>query len=196
MAAAQLAFEIGTELGYQMHLLDIGGGFPGTEDTRTRFEEVRSSRCLHSAGRERGWRISPGLAPCRGAELTEGEHLLPIQIAAVINSALDLYFPDGCGVEIIATPGRYYITSAFTFAASITAREEVPVEQPGSDGMWDGGMGPPVCPSPTFSPLLAPLQRKSLAARRALCITSAMASTAPSAASCLTPPAQDLSCTR
>ncbi|KAK4808889.1 hypothetical protein QYF61_008004 [Mycteria americana] len=97
VAAAQLAFEMGTELGYQMHLLDIGGGFPGTEDTRARFEEI----------------------------------------AAVINSTLDLYFPDGCGVEIVARPGRYYVTSAFTFAASITATEEVPAEQPGSDGSWD-----------------------------------------------------------
>ncbi|KFV08701.1 Ornithine decarboxylase 2, partial [Tauraco erythrolophus] len=102
VAAAQLAFEMGTELGYRMHLLDIGGGFPGTEDTRARFEEI----------------------------------------AAAVNSALDLYFPDGCGVEIVATPGRYYVTSAFTFAASITAMEEVPVEQPGSDGRM------PVCPSP------------------------------------------------
>lgn len=34
---------MGTELGYQMHLLDIGGGFPGTEDTRARFEEVCGS---------------------------------------------------------------------------------------------------------------------------------------------------------
>lgn len=80
-----------------------------------------------------------GLAPCRGTALTEREHLLPIQIAAVINSALDLYFPDGCGVEIIARPGRYYVNSAFTFAASITAMEEGPTEQPGSDGRWDGG---------------------------------------------------------
>ncbi|XP_071655141.1 antizyme inhibitor 2 isoform X2 [Patagioenas fasciata] len=39
LATAQLAFEMGTELGYQMHLLDIGGGFPGTEDTQARFEE-------------------------------------------------------------------------------------------------------------------------------------------------------------
>ncbi|KAF1475169.1 Antizyme inhibitor 2, partial [Megadyptes antipodes antipodes] len=108
VAAAQLAFEMGRELGYRMHLLDIGGGFPGTEDTRTRFEEI----------------------------------------AAVINSALDLYFPDGCGVEIVARPGRYYVTSAFAFAASITAMEEVPAEQPGSDGRWDGGTGPPVGPSP------------------------------------------------
>lgn len=80
-----------------------------------------------------------GLAPCRGTALTEREHLLPIQIAAVINSTLDLYFPDGCGVEIIARPGRYYVNSAFTFAASITAMEEGPTEQPGSDGRWDGG---------------------------------------------------------
>ncbi|POI33338.1 hypothetical protein CIB84_002910 [Bambusicola thoracicus] len=98
VAEAQLAFDMGTELGYRMHLLDIGGGFPGTEDTRAQFEEI----------------------------------------AAVINSALDMYFPEGCGVEIIATPGRYYVTSAFTFAASITSKEDVPMEQPGSDGEEPG----------------------------------------------------------
>ncbi|NXG41368.1 AZIN2 inhibitor, partial [Psilopogon haemacephalus] len=106
VAAAQLAFEMGTELGHQMHLLDIGGGFPGTEDSRARFEEV----------------------------------------TATINSALELYFPEGCGVEIIATPGRFYVASAFTLAASITAREEAPAEQPGSDGRWDGGTGLTWCP--------------------------------------------------
>ncbi|KGL91443.1 Arginine decarboxylase [Charadrius vociferus] len=129
VAVAQLAFEMGTELGYQMHLLDIGGGFPGTEDTRARFEEI----------------------------------------AAVINSALDLYFPDGCGVDIIARPGRYYVTSAFTFAASITAMDEVPAEQPGSDGGWDGGMvgWADPCARAPLSPLPAPLQRKNLAARGA-----------------------------
>lgn len=57
MAAAQLAFEMGTELGYRMHLLDIGGGFPGTEDTRAQFEEVCGSRHLYPEGRERGWRV-------------------------------------------------------------------------------------------------------------------------------------------
>ncbi|NWV09766.1 AZIN2 inhibitor, partial [Ptilonorhynchus violaceus] len=108
VAAAQLVFDMGTELGHRMHLLDIGGGFPGTQDTRAPFEEI----------------------------------------AAVINSALDLYFPDGCGVDIVARPGRYYVTSAFTLAVSITALEEIPLEQPGSDGGWDSRMGPPVSPSP------------------------------------------------
>ncbi|KAM6996003.1 antizyme inhibitor 2 isoform 4-T4 [Passerculus sandwichensis] len=93
VATAQLVFDMGTELGHHMHLLDIGGGFPATEDTRAPLEEI----------------------------------------AAGINSALDLYFPEGSGVEIIARPGRYFVTSAFTLAVSITASEEIPVEQPGSD---------------------------------------------------------------
>ncbi|XP_062449879.1 antizyme inhibitor 2 isoform X3 [Rhea pennata] len=93
VAEAQLAFEMGMELGYQMRILDIGGGFPSPEDTRAQFEEI----------------------------------------AAAINSALDLYFPEGCGVEVVARPGRYYVTSAFTFAASVTAKEEFPPGQPGSE---------------------------------------------------------------
>ncbi|NWZ74045.1 AZIN2 inhibitor, partial [Acrocephalus arundinaceus] len=97
MAAAQLVFDMGTELGHHMHLLDIGGGFPGTEDTRASLEEI----------------------------------------AAGINSALDLYFPEGSGVDIVARPGRYYVTSAFTLAVSVTALEEIPMEQPGSDGGCD-----------------------------------------------------------
>ncbi|NWV16641.1 AZIN2 inhibitor, partial [Origma solitaria] len=108
VAAAQLVFDMGTELGYRMHLLDIGGGFPGTEDTRAPLEEI----------------------------------------ATMINSALDLYFPEGCGVDIVARPGRYYVTSAFTLAVSITALEEIPMEQPSSDGRWDSRMGPPVSLSP------------------------------------------------
>lgn len=67
---------------------------------------------------------------------------LPSQIAAGINSALDLYFPEGSGVDIIARPGRYYVTSAFTLAVSITALEEIPMEQPGSDGECDSRMCP------------------------------------------------------
>ncbi|XP_069478540.1 antizyme inhibitor 2-like [Ambystoma mexicanum] len=93
IADARLVFSMGAELGYAMHLLDIGGGFPGTEDAKVRFEEM----------------------------------------AAVINPALDMYFPEGCGVEIIAEPGRYYVASAFTLAVSIIAKKEVPLEQSGSD---------------------------------------------------------------
>uniref|UniRef100_A0A674JRR2 Antizyme inhibitor 2 n=1 Tax=Terrapene triunguis TaxID=2587831 RepID=A0A674JRR2_9SAUR len=56
------------------------------------------------------------------------------KIAATINSALDLYFPEGCGVEIIAKLGRYYVASAFTLAVNVIDKQEVPLDPPGSDG--------------------------------------------------------------
>ncbi|KAL2772932.1 antizyme inhibitor 2 isoform 3 [Daubentonia madagascariensis] len=93
IADARLVFEMGTELGHRMHILDLGGGFPGMEGDKMRFEEI----------------------------------------ASVINSALDLYFPEGCGVDILAELGRYYVTSAFTVAVSIIAKKEVLLDQPGRE---------------------------------------------------------------
>ncbi|XP_075460636.1 antizyme inhibitor 2-like [Ascaphus truei] len=93
IADARLVFEMASEFGHKMHLLDIGGGFPGTEDSKIRFEEI----------------------------------------AAVINPALDLYFPEGSAVEIIAEPGRYYVASAFALAVNIIAKKEVLLEQSGSE---------------------------------------------------------------
>ena len=37
---ARMAFDIGTELGFKMTLLDIGGGFPGSDRTLIRFETI------------------------------------------------------------------------------------------------------------------------------------------------------------
>ncbi|XP_057562257.1 antizyme inhibitor 2 isoform X3 [Hippopotamus amphibius kiboko] len=93
IADARLVFEMGAELGHRMHILDLGGGFPGVEGAKVRFEEI----------------------------------------ASVISSALDLYFPEGCGVDILAKLGRYYVTSAFTLAVSIIAKKEVLLEQPGRE---------------------------------------------------------------
>ncbi|XP_070805341.1 antizyme inhibitor 2 isoform X1 [Pituophis catenifer annectens] len=93
IADARLVVEMGAELGYKIHLLDIGGGLPSAEESRRHFEET----------------------------------------AAVINSALDLYFPEGCGVEILAELGRYYVHSAFTLVVNIIAKKEVPLDQLGSD---------------------------------------------------------------
>lgn len=46
---------------------------------------------------------------------------------------MDLYFPEGCGVDILAELGRYYVTSAFTVAVSIVAKKEV-LDQPSREG--------------------------------------------------------------
>eukprot|EP00071_Canis_lupus_P027685 XP_022261242.1 antizyme inhibitor 2 isoform X2 [Canis lupus familiaris] len=135
IADARLVFEMGAELGHRMHILDLGGGFPGLEGAKVRFEEI----------------------------------------ATVINSALDLYFPEGCGVDILARLGRYYVTSAFTLAVSIIAKKEVLLDQPGREGRWQRKPGPPPRPS---------------------CTTSVRACMESSTRSCLTTPAPPPSCRR
>lgn len=43
-------------------------------------------------------------------------------MAGALRGALDEYFPAHSGVNIIAEPGRYYVSSAFTIACNIIAR--------------------------------------------------------------------------
>lgn len=53
-------------------------------------------------------------------------------MAAVLDGALDKFFPAGCGIDIIAEPGRFYVSSAFTIACNVIARRTV--EDPTLDG--------------------------------------------------------------
>lgn len=48
-----------------------------------------------------------------------------LQMAQIINAALDKHFPAGSGVQIIAEPGRYYVVSAFTLVTRIHSKREV-----------------------------------------------------------------------
>ncbi|XP_039511506.1 ornithine decarboxylase-like [Pimephales promelas] len=93
LSDARCVFDMGVELGYNMTLIDIGGGFPGLDDTKPKFEEF----------------------------------------AAVINPALDKYFPADSGVRIISEPGRFYVESAYTLAVNIIAKKVIMKEQSASD---------------------------------------------------------------
>ena len=51
---ARWVFDMGTEAAFSMYLLDIASGFPGSEDTKLKFEEITSvinpalDKCLKS----------------------------------------------------------------------------------------------------------------------------------------------------
>lgn len=79
------AFTMAQNYGFEMTLLDIGGGFPGQKSAPVTIEEI----------------------------------------ATELNEALDQYFPEDCGVEIIAEPGRFFVASAFTVAVNIIAKRTV-----------------------------------------------------------------------
>ncbi|KAM6912423.1 ornithine decarboxylase [Xenentodon cancila] len=93
IADARCVFDMGEELGFNMDLLDIGGGFPGSDDSELKFEEI----------------------------------------TAVINPALDKYFPSDAGVKVIAEPGRFYVASAYTLVVNIIAKKVVMDEDSVSD---------------------------------------------------------------
>ncbi|XP_053914971.1 antizyme inhibitor 1 isoform X3 [Cuculus canorus] len=77
---ARCVFDMAEEFGFKMNMLDIGGGFTGSE-----------------------------------LQLEEVNH--------VIRPLLDVYFPKESGVNVIAEPGCYYVSSAFTLAVNIIAKK-------------------------------------------------------------------------
>lgn len=85
---ARCVFDMGEELGFHMKILDIGGGFSGSE---AQLEQVHGS----------------------------------------IRPMLDMYFPPLSGVALIAEPGSYYVSSAFTLAVNIISKKVVARDQHG-----------------------------------------------------------------
>lgn len=82
IAHARVLFDYGMRIGHDMHVLDIGGGFPGHEDRNTPFEHL----------------------------------------ANAINKAIDECFSTVERVRVIAEPGRFFASAAFTLTTNIMAR--------------------------------------------------------------------------
>lgn len=102
---AKKLFKFGALLGYDMNLLDIGGGFPGSSDEN--FKVVSFS-----------WQILK-------RKLLVFIYALHIrQIAAVVNNSLNRHFPDR-KVNVIAEPGRFFVAAAYTLICKIHAKREV-----------------------------------------------------------------------
>jgi ornithine decarboxylase len=52
-------------------------------------------------------------------------------ICACVNDALDQHFPEGCGVRIIAEPGRYFVAASHTLVTTVIAKRNQPDQQAG-----------------------------------------------------------------
>lgn len=95
---AKKVFEEGARLGYRFTLLDVGGGFPGSEKRHSSDDPDIHGKAEGSVTFE--------------------------AIAAVLGKAIQAHFPDPA-VRVIAEPGRYYVAPAFTLATTITSRRAV-----------------------------------------------------------------------
>lgn len=101
----------------------------GCEDAKTYHRAIKAARDLFDYAEQIGYNfdlldIGGGFPGQKDAPLTLDE------TAAIINPALDSFFPITKGVRIIAEPGRYYVASAFTLCANIIAKRVIPADNP------------------------------------------------------------------
>ncbi|KAL2080452.1 hypothetical protein ACEWY4_024245 [Coilia grayii] len=88
LSDARCVFDMGEELGFHMNILDVGGGFSGSE---TQLKQVH----------------------------------------AAMKPLLEAYFPPMSGVSVIAEPGTFYVSPAFTLAVNIIGKELVARDRQG-----------------------------------------------------------------
>lgn len=109
------------ELAHQLELKVVGVSFhvgSGAEDPRAFLKAVEDARLVFDQ------------ASAIGHEM----HTLDVgggfsgdtfeKFSGILSDALESYFPPN--IRIIAEPGRYYVANAFTLAANIIARRDVP----------------------------------------------------------------------
>lgn len=85
--SAHRVFKQGEELGFNFTMLDLGGGWPGTDDDGIKFNDI----------------------------------------AAAIRPVLDSFF--GPEVDIIAEPGRYFVSESHTLAVNVFAKRQIEDDQ-------------------------------------------------------------------
>ncbi|RWS26083.1 ornithine decarboxylase 2-like protein [Leptotrombidium deliense] len=86
-------------------------------------------------------------------------------IAAAVNEAIDEYFGDAKGIQLIAEPGRYFVASAFTLVTKIVSRKVLKNNQVMyylMDGIY-GAFSNVWCDSyiPNLIPMVSQAERKN-----------------------------------
>ncbi|KAI5611984.1 antizyme inhibitor 1 [Silurus asotus] len=82
---------------------------------------VSDARCLFDMGMELGFSMSI-LDIGRGFDGVEAQLE---KVNTALKPMLDAYFPQSTGVEVIAEPGAYYVSAAFSLAVSIISKKTV-----------------------------------------------------------------------
>lgn len=113
----------------ELRLNVIGVSFhvgSGCYDSSAFADAVMRARATFEMGREAGYDFN-FLDVGGGFEHADFE-----RTAGVLTAALEKYFPDRHGLRIIAEPGRFFVSTAFTLATNIIARRANAATRSGS----------------------------------------------------------------
>ncbi|GAV52566.1 hypothetical protein ZYGR_0AG05570 [Zygosaccharomyces rouxii] len=92
----------------------------GASDFTSLYTAVRDSRIVFDRAQEFGLH-NLKLLDVGGGFQFESFH----DSSAVLRGALDEFFPQDCGIEVIAEPGRYFAATAFTLASNVIAKRKL-----------------------------------------------------------------------
>lgn len=108
------------QLAKDLHLNVVGVSFhvgSGAEDPSAFNKAVQDARLVFDQGEALGFEMKTlDIGGGFGDETFE-------HFAAVVSKSIDRYFP--ANVRVIAEPGRYYVSNAFTLACNVIARREI-----------------------------------------------------------------------
>ncbi|XP_076009930.1 antizyme inhibitor 1-like [Genypterus blacodes] len=91
------------------------------KDDKVYIHAISDARCVFDMGDDIGFNMK---ILDIGGSFSGSETQLE-QINSAIMSVVDLYFPPSAGVSIIAEPGSYFVSAAFTLAVNIVSKEVV-----------------------------------------------------------------------
>jgi ornithine decarboxylase len=114
---ARKAFDLAAAAGVKLRLLDIGGGFPGSEIGAS----GSGADTLPAARAEGGDNGNP-----------YAKHPSFSAMAAHIRAAMEECFPEGCGVELMAEPGRFFVKSSHALAVNVVGKRTTVDEATGA----------------------------------------------------------------
>lgn len=106
-------FEMAKKIGINMTILDIGGGFPGTDDINE-YPLCDDIECTNEEN-------DPSDTTTITSEITNAKFS---DIACAVNRAIDECFGDYENLEVIAEPGRFFSTTSHTLVTNIIGIKE------------------------------------------------------------------------
>ena len=117
------AKDVGVEIaGFSFH---VGSG---CGDLQPFADAVASARNAFQLAQDYGF--SPSLLDLGGGYPGHDSGSLRFEdVARTMSAALDEHFPEGCGVDIIAEPGRYMCSASHTYAVAVIARRALSAAQ-------------------------------------------------------------------
>ncbi|CAH2285705.1 antizyme inhibitor 1 [Pelobates cultripes] len=101
-----------------------------SKDPQAYMHALSDARCVYDMAEELGFRMN---ILDIGGGFSGGEFQLEERYH-IISPLLDAYFPEEAGVRVIAEPGSYYVSSAFTLAVNIIAKKVVEYDHLSSGG--------------------------------------------------------------